>query len=168
MGRWPEAVEHYHRALGLDPGYADAYFNLGLTLADAGQMRQAVACYEQALRLQPNPVMFPACDRLAWYLATRDPAEGGNAADALRLAGRLDGLTGRSNVYVLDTLAAAYASADRFPEAVAAAQAALRLAQDRAPANLAPAIAARLALYRAGQRYRAPALPPPTQPATAP
>ena len=128
-------------------------------------MREAVDCYEQALKLQPNPVMFPACNRLAWFLATRDPAEGGNATDALRLAGSLSVLTDRSNVYVLDTLAAAYASAGRFPEAVAAAQAALHLAQEQAPAALAPPIAARLALYCAGKSYRAPPLP---QPATAP
>ena len=55
---------------------------------------------------------------------------------------------------ILDTLAAAYAEAGRFAEAVSTAQRALELAESQERARLAEQIGARLALYQAGQPYR--------------
>lgn len=46
----PEAsLEHYQRAIDLDPDYADAYFNLGNTLADLGRREPAERAYREAL-----------------------------------------------------------------------------------------------------------------------
>ncbi len=50
------------------------------------------------------------------------------------------------------TLAAAYAEAGRFPEAVATAQRALQLAQDHP--EFANEVRAQIALYETGQPYR--------------
>jgi spermidine synthase len=55
----------------------------------------------------------------------------------------------------LDTLAAAYAAAGRFAEAVAAAERAVPLAESGGQAELARRIQSRLELYRAGRPYRA-------------
>ena len=55
---------------------------------------------------------------------------------------------------LLDTLAAAYAAAGRFDDAVATAEEAHKLAVESELEQLAVAIHARLALYRHGQAFR--------------
>ena len=56
---------------------------------------------------------------------------------------------------ILDTLAAAYAEAGRFEEAVISARRALDLAQSLELADLADEVQARLALYESGRAYYA-------------
>ena len=55
---------------------------------------------------------------------------------------------------VVDTLAAAYAEAGRFEQAIETAQRALRLAQDAGEEGLAKDIQGRLELYRAKRPWR--------------
>ena len=62
----------------------------------------------------------------------------------------------RSPAPYLDALAAAYAEAGRFPEAAAAAEKAVAAAEAAHKADLAQAIAARLALYREGRPFHEP------------
>jgi tetratricopeptide (TPR) repeat protein len=45
------AVEGFHRALALDPGYVKAYDNLGLALDALGRYDEAIKSYEEALRI---------------------------------------------------------------------------------------------------------------------
>jgi cytochrome c-type biogenesis protein CcmH/NrfG len=78
----------------------------------------------------------------------------------VELAQQAGRLTGGQNPSVLGTLAAAYAEAGRFPEAVAAAQRALELATARAAAVQVESLRARLGLYQAGSPYRDPGLAP--------
>jgi hypothetical protein len=59
----------------------------------------------------------------------------------------------------LDTLAAAYAAAGRFGEAIAAAQNAVGLARATGQLELVGEIEARLELYRRGRVYRSPRTP---------
>jgi len=54
MARTKEAIEHYHRALSLDPDYAEVHNNLGLALAAIGKNDEAIEHFHEALRLQPN------------------------------------------------------------------------------------------------------------------
>jgi len=70
-GRIDEAIDHYQRAIALQPEYAPAYNNLGAALHAKGRHDEAIATYQQALRLRPD---FP----LAHY----------NLANALNDAGR--------------------------------------------------------------------------------
>ena len=42
------------KAVALDPGYADAYLQLGILYADQRKYQDAIAQYEQALRISPN------------------------------------------------------------------------------------------------------------------
>ena len=53
-GRLDEALDHYHRAVALAPGFAPAYNNLATTLRAKGQIADAVATYQHALRLRPE------------------------------------------------------------------------------------------------------------------
>jgi tetratricopeptide (TPR) repeat protein len=50
-GRHEQAIEHYRRAITLQPDYAPAYSNLGVTLRSIGRVDEAIATYETGLRL---------------------------------------------------------------------------------------------------------------------
>jgi Flp pilus assembly protein TadD len=148
------AIEHYTAALRLKPDYARAHNNLATLLAALGRSGQAIEHYREAVRLKPD--YAAALNGLAWLLATRRPEDGGDPAVAVEMAERLQGLGGRENPRCLDTLAAAYAAAGRFPEAVATAEKALQLAESAGELPLARDIQLRLDLYRAGHAYRQP------------
>ena len=76
------------------------------------------------------------------------------APEAIALAQRADRFCDGERPDVLDTLAAAYAEAGRFPEALATAHEALNLAMRQDDRALAKALQARIALYEAGKPYR--------------
>jgi tetratricopeptide (TPR) repeat protein len=152
LGKTGEAIEHYQQALRLKPGYAEAHNNLARALAGIGKTDEAIAHYDQALRLRPD--FAAALDNLAWLLATRKPSQGGDPARAVRLAQRARELAGRENAQYVDTLAAAYAAAGRFSDAVVTAERAAELAESTGQVRLAKGIRARLELYRADEPYR--------------
>jgi len=70
------------------------------------------------------------------------------------LARRANELTRGQNPIIGVTLAAAYAEAGRFPEAVMAAEAARQVANDSGNLRLAEAISGYVQLYRSGQPFR--------------
>jgi hypothetical protein len=78
------------------------------------------------LRLKPDHVM--ALYKLAWIRAAHPQAEFRNGPEAVRLAQRACELTHYQAPAPLETLAAAYAEAERFDDAVAIAARARQLA----------------------------------------
>lgn len=52
--RYAEARQEYRRSVAQDPGNTEAWVNLGLTHAIAGQDQEALDCYLQALKLEPG------------------------------------------------------------------------------------------------------------------
>jgi spermidine synthase len=147
VGQPKEAVESLRTAADLNPQYAEARYNLGHALIAANQSADAAAQFRAALQAKPD--WTPALASLAWLEAT-EPAGVRNPDEAIRLATRAADLTAHRDPQVLDTLAAAYAAAGRFPEAIQSAETATRLAATSAP-DLARQIDERLKLYRAGQ-----------------
>jgi Flp pilus assembly protein TadD len=93
-------------------------------------------------------------NNLAWLLATCGDGSVRNGQRALELAERANRLAGGQDVRVLDTLAAAYAEAGRFEEAVRTVQAAIQLASATGRTESARRMQERLRLYQAGQPYR--------------
>jgi len=147
-GRSQEAVASLQHAIELQPDYAEAQYNLAHTFIAVGKPSAAAGEFRNALRGRPDwPVALAA---LAWLQATQADPDVRDPAEAVRLASRAADLTERRDVAVLDALAAAYAAAGRFDEAIRTAEAAVTLAASSAP-DLAAAIRARLSLYRAGQ-----------------
>ena len=68
QGKADEAVACYQRAIEIDPNFAEARFNMGLLLDRNGRTAEAIAQWQEAIRLRPdNPAML---DKLAWTLAT--------------------------------------------------------------------------------------------------
>jgi tetratricopeptide (TPR) repeat protein len=149
LGRYDEAIRQYRKTLSLNPRHLGAAGNLGIVLLHTGQTRQAIEYYRELVRAFPQwtePLL-----RLSQILATASKPEFRDGAEAVRRAEQGCALTGRRDPVFLDALAAAYAEAGRFPEAVATATTAAALAKG----GLAEEIQARLRLYRAGRPCRA-------------
>jgi Flp pilus assembly protein TadD len=152
MGRAPEGIAHLDQVTRLRPQDAEACYNLGMALLQLGRAPEAIGQYEQALRLRPEHIA--ACRILAWLLATCGEASLRDGARAVTLAEKANAITQGKDSGILDTLAAAYAEAGRFSDAVRTAQAALELVKQAGPAEAARRIQERFELYQAGQAYR--------------
>jgi tetratricopeptide (TPR) repeat protein len=151
LGRTPEAIEEYQQALRIKPGLASAHSNLSFAFAAIGRFREAVEHGSLAARLMPDQ---PEVNRyIAWLLATHGPINGKTSGQAVQFAERACVLTTRRNSNCLDTLAAAYAAAGRFEEALATGTAAYRMAEAAGQMQLAQDIQKRLELYRDRKPY---------------
>jgi tetratricopeptide (TPR) repeat protein len=130
----------------LKPDDPSAHYNLGSALFDAsGEASEALAQWREALRLAPDFV--PALNRAARLLATCPDAALRNGSEAVRLAARAVELSGGREAAFLDTLAAAYAEQQRFPEAIETERRALALVGQGKHGNFADALSARISLY---------------------
>lgn len=148
-GELDRAIEVTAKAFELEPGLTTAALNLGTFLQRAGRRAEAVTAFRQGLEHAPDELRLAS--RLAWLLATAPEDRLRDGDEAVLLAEGVCERTGHHLPEALDVLAAAYAEAGRFAEAVAAARRALELAS----ADLARRIAARLELYRSGRPFRA-------------
>ena len=126
--------------------------NYGNALLEEGRLEPAIENYNEALRIKPN--YAAAINNLAWILATTEDTRFRNPADAVKLAQRACVLTNYKDPQSLDTLAAAYAAAGRFEEAIETAEKAMELAVSAGRKDLATEIQDRLRLYQAHQPYR--------------
>jgi len=152
-GRPDEALEPLRRAVAADPDDASARLGLARAYAALGRPRAALRHFGEALRLRPR---WPAAaSGRAWILATSADARVRDPDAAIRLA-EAARAQGPAPPELLDALAAAYAAAGRFDDAVRTASEAHALAARRDPA-LAAELRARLALYRTRRPYVAPA-----------
>ena len=154
QGKLDEAIEQYRQLLRVWPDHVGAHVKLGELLTGAGSFEEAVGHYERALQLRPDVVAV--LNNLAWLLATEPSLAGRDPAQAVRLAEKACELTRRSRPDCLDTLAAAYAAAGRFGEAVATAKEAIGLAEAAGRDDLAGQMRKHLAVYEAGRPWREP------------
>ncbi len=153
LERLEEAIVHFRQTVKLRPDSAEAHHNLGKALAMTGQSEEALEHFRQAFRREPNR---PGPLReMAWILATHPDVSVRRESEAIQLAQRASELTRHRSPLILDTLAAAYASAGRFDQAQQVAQAALKLASAvRQGQSLTAGIRARLELFGKGKPYR--------------
>jgi len=73
QGKIEEAIEHFNRALQIDPGYAKAHNNLGTALATQGKTDAAIKHFGIALYINPN--YAAAHSNIGVALASRDELE---------------------------------------------------------------------------------------------
>jgi len=160
-GRVQEALVHYREAVEFmrNTRYdrnlvSAAHNNIAGLLTQEGRVEEALSHYRQALRLTPNrPAVV---NNLVWLLATHQDSRIRDAAEAVRLAEQTCEAAGpqEASTMLLDTLAAAYAEAGRFEDAVHT----VREAISRAVAAQSPAyvrdLEGRLRLYQMGRPYR--------------
>ncbi|MFQ5411885.1 MAG: tetratricopeptide repeat protein, partial [Phycisphaerae bacterium] len=150
-GNLAESIEHYQQAVRIRPDYAAAHNRLAAALIESGHIGDAFSHYREAVRLKPD---WPApMNDLAWILATHPDPEVRQPDEAIRLAEYAAELTRHRNMNVLDTLAAAFAAAGRYDQAVSTAGRALAVATNAASGPIVNQIEKRLDLYRRGRAY---------------
>ena len=150
-GRVDEAITHYQKALQIKPGNAKAHYNFGNALLQKGRVDAAIAQYQQALQIKPDSPGF--LNNLAWLLATCPDAHLRDGVQAVKYAEQACELTHYGVTPFIGTLAAAYAEAGRYDDAIAAAQQACALATAAGEPALLEQNRKLLALYRARQPY---------------
>jgi tetratricopeptide (TPR) repeat protein len=151
QGKVAKATAEFVAALRINPDSAEAHNNLGNVLLELGKVAEAVAQYREALRLRPD--FSYALSKMAWILATDENANFRNGAEAVQLAERFCVVTGSHRTKALDVLAAAYAEAGRFSDAIRIAQKAVESASAAGQQEMAKQIQERLKLYQAGRPF---------------
>jgi tetratricopeptide (TPR) repeat protein len=151
LGRRQEAMDSYMQAIKLNPDFAEARYNLAGELAAKGRYEEAVEQYRTVMKLKPN---WPDCmNNLALLIATRPGIKGCEAREAVNLAVGGCKLQNNRNPAYLGTLAAAYASAGRFNEAVSTAKKAMELADAANQPQVRDMIRYHLSFYAQGKPY---------------
>jgi tetratricopeptide (TPR) repeat protein len=147
-GSLDDAVARFQAALQIKPDYAEAHYNLATALIQKGNVDEAIVHYQRALQIKPD---YPeAQNDLAWELATTPKASARNGAQAVTLAQRANQLTGGADLDIVGTLAAAYAEAGQFDDAVRSAQKAIDLARANGQQDQLAQLNGELKLYQAG------------------
>ena len=146
-GQPMDALKQFEDTLRLRPD-AQSHCDLGLALTILGRAREAASRYETAIKLSPDS--SEALNDLAWLLATTPDAQLRNGTRAVFLAEQACRLTDFKQPLLVSTLAAAYAEAGRFDEAVQTVGKAVALAVAENQPDLAKRNQELLELYRTG------------------
>jgi tetratricopeptide (TPR) repeat protein len=152
-GKTREAIEQFREAIRFGAG-AEAHYNLATALIQQGQPAEAVPEYRESLRL--NPDLPAALNDFAWLLAASASDRLRHGAEAVTLAERACQLTQYREPLLVGTLAAAYAEAGRFADAVQTAEKAIAVATAAGQKVVADKNRQLIELYRAGQPYHEP------------
>lgn len=145
VGQSEEAREQYLAAIQARPGFYRPHINLANQAFAAGDDARAQEEFEEALGLAPG--LAEPMSRLARFLATCPDEALRDGERAVALAEVARDRTDSRSARVLDTLAAAYATAGRFADALTTAHQAQQRAKLDGDESFAQAIEKRLALY---------------------
>jgi len=148
--RLAEAITQIQKAVAGKPKSATRLF-LAALLAATGQTPAAATEYQIVLKTEPKSI--EALNNLAWILATATDPQQRDGTEAVRLAREACKLTDYQQPVALGTLAAAYAEAGDFSNAVATAESAIRLASASGNESLAERNRKLLRMYQAGKSY---------------
>jgi tetratricopeptide (TPR) repeat protein len=147
---YDKAIADYSAAIRLDPKCAWAYYNRAIAWNDKKNYDKAIADYSEASQLDPNDAE-PYNSR-AWLWATCPDSKLRNGKKAVESATRACELSEWKEANYLDTLAAAYAEAGDFDNAVECQEKADKLFTD---AEVTKKAEERLKLYKDKKPYRA-------------
>jgi tetratricopeptide (TPR) repeat protein len=165
-GRRAEAVAHYRRSVELDSSIARYHVELGTALVKLGLAQgnkqlvyEGIASCKTGVDMKPDEADAHSELAIAWFEATSPDKSVRNDKEAIELAERAVGRQHPPTPRALDVLAAAFAEAGRFEEAIDTGQMAKRAAAAMKATKLADEIDGRLKLYRDGKPYRDESLP---------
>ena len=151
QGRSDLSVKQYAEALRFQSDFLEARLGLARSFIKMGKTKAAVENYYQILKREPERI--EVLNDLAWILAVTEDADVRNPADSVKFAQKVCDLTKYTQPEKLDTLAAAYAAAGNFTQAVSTAEKAIELAEADGKKELAHQIHSRLELYKANKPY---------------
>jgi len=149
LGKPEQALEQYQLAMQLAPDFFRPHLNRANMAMDYGNYEVALQEYQLALQLAPG--LAEPTARLARFLATSPAVELRDAPRAIALAERAVDLTGGQSSRSLEILAEAYALAERFPAALAAANRAQMVARAEGDEAFAQSLDALIASYALGE-----------------
>ena len=150
-GHWPEAAENFSEIVGNSPSDFEAQLGLSGALAQLGRAAESVEHLETALQYAPDST--EVLNNLAWMLATSSDASLRDGKRAVELAERACELSHYKKTIYVGTLAAAYAEAGRFDDAIVTAQKACALAEKAEDQTLLQKNQQLLELYRAHKPF---------------
>ncbi len=153
-GRMAEAETRLKRALELNPAEAEPHRLMAVMLTVEGRVEEAVREYHEILRRDPDDL--DALNNVAWIRATHAEAAHRSGEEAVRLAERACARSPAPRAVLYSTLAAAYAEAGRFPDAVGAGERAVALARAARAEQDAERYEEQLRCYRLGRPFHFP------------
>jgi tetratricopeptide (TPR) repeat protein len=145
-GDYDGAIEQFRTTLSISPNDPGTNAMLGNALVQKGLLREAADHYRKTLESEPESQL--ALNNLAWLMAAGPDDSLRDGARAIQLALKLNQVTQRNNPFYIRTLAAAYAEAGQFENAVETGQSAAGLAQVQGQHALAAQIQEETDLYR--------------------
>jgi Flp pilus assembly protein TadD len=154
-GRLDEAIETCRAALQILPREPTIHYVLANTLFTQGKFAEAIAEYKEVLQYDSKQLF--ALNDLAWLLATASDTRFRDGPEAIRLGEQACQLSNYKVTLYMGTLAAAYAEAGRFDDAVKTAQKAIALATAAKSERLAGKNRELLELYQLKKAYHEPA-----------
>ncbi len=146
QGRLDEAIAEWRKTLSIHPDDVEGHTMLGDALVRTHRIREGISHYEKVLQLDPRSIL--TLNKLAWISATSADASLRDGAKAIELARKANHYSDEKNPIVMRTLAAAYADAGRFDDAIEIAQRAAGLADALGQNSLAIKLAQDVDLYR--------------------
>jgi spermidine synthase len=148
----PERMrELLERQLALQPDDVVSHLRIASVAKRLGDEKAAIRHKREVIRLGSGE---PALrNDVAWTLATSRDEQIRDPAEAIRLAEALVDEAQTRDPNEIDTLAAAYAAAGRFEDAVRTASQAASLAAERGQTELAETIRSRVEIYRSQRPY---------------
>ena len=149
-GEYDRAIADYDQVIRLKPDLALAFYNRGIAFQRKGEYDRAIRDYDRAIELKPD--YASAFNNKAWVLATARNSYIRDGQEAVRLAQEAVRLNDHPEFR--DTLAAAYAEAGRFADAVAEQERVIEMAQAAGMHDQIADFQSRLYLYRRRQAYR--------------
>ena len=150
--RQPEqASTAFQNAIRLQPTNAAAHLGLAMTSESTGNNADAIAHYRKVVELQTNSII--ALNNLAWLLAAAADARLRNGKEAVPLAEHACQLTQNQQAFLIGTLAAAYAEAGRFDDAVTTAQKARDVALASGQKEIADRNEQLMELFKTGRAF---------------
>ena len=148
LGEVDKAFQDFNWAIESDPHWPTSYINRASVYLSRGDVAKALADFDMAIKVSRGRMSLPAYKTEAHILATfQDPAFR-DGPKAVRLA--KEAVSFEDSASTHDTLAAAYAEAGQFDDAVKEQTKALALARSKLSADQAAAYQARLDLYQKG------------------
>jgi cytochrome c-type biogenesis protein CcmH/NrfG len=156
LGKLDEAIDYCQAALKIQPHDTKIHYLLGNTFSSQGKWAEAIAEYKAVLQIEPDHLF--ALNDLAWLLATASDPHFRDGSEAVQLAEKACQLSNYQVTKYVGTLAAAYAEAGRFADAVKTGKIAISLAAAAKNERLAQKNRELLELYQLKRAYHEPAI----------